>query len=143
MKNKQTPGTVLKALLEKHDLNCNRLAKAINMSNAMVRLMVLDKSPISLSAAFRFARFFKTKPEYWLNLQLKYDLDKAAKDKSLARELSGITTVSNYSFVRKPHSSRAGKKTGRKKTTLAGKRKAAKKAPRRSTKPVRRRRVKK
>jgi len=143
MKNKQTPGTVLKALLEKHDLNCNRLAKAINMSNAMVRLMVLDKSPISLSAAFRFARFFKTKPEYWLDLQLKYDLDKAAKDKSLARELSGITTVSNYSFVRKPHASRGGKKTGKKKTTLAGKRKAAKKAPRRSAKPVRRRRVKK
>ena len=138
-KNKQTPGTVLKTLLAKHDLNCNRLAKAINMSNAMVRLMVLDKSPISLSAAFRFAKFFKTKPEYWLNLQMMYDLDKTSKDKSLARELSGITTVSKYSFVRKPHASR--KKTGKKKTAAAGKRKAVKKAPR--AKPVRRRRAKK
>jgi addiction module HigA family antidote len=143
MKNNQSAGTVLKDLLEKHDLNCNRLAKAINMSNAMVRLIVLDKSPVSLSAAFRLARFFKTKPEYWLNLQLKYDLAKAAKDKSLARELSGITTVGNYSFVRKPHASRAGKKTGKKKTSTAGKRKVAKKAPRRSAKPVRRRRAKK
>jgi addiction module HigA family antidote len=129
-KNNQTPGTVLQTLLEKHGLNCNRLAKAINMSNAMVRLLVLDKSPISLAAAFRLARFFKTKPEYWLNLQVKHDLEKAAKDKSLAKELDGITTVDNYSFVRKPHAARAGKKAGRKKAAPAGKRTAAKKAPR-------------
>jgi len=130
MKNNQSPGTVLKALLEEHELNCNRLAKAINMSNAMVRLLVLGKSPVSLAAAFRLAKFFKTKPEYWLNLQLAYDLEKAAQDKALAKELSGITTVDDYSFVRKPHASKAGKKPGRKKTTtLAGKRKAAKKVP--------------
>jgi len=141
-KNSQTPGTALKALLEKHSLNCNRLAKAINMSNAMVRLLVLDKSPISLSAAFRFAKFFKTKPEYWLNLQTQYDLAKAAKDKSLARELSGITDVGKYSFVRKPHTAQKGrKKTGKKKATTAVKRKVARKAPRR--KPARRARGKK
>jgi len=135
MKSKQTPGGVLKALLEKHDLNCNRLAKAIDMSNAMVRLLILDKSPISLTAALRLAKFFKTKPEFWLNLQMKYDLEKAAKSKSVAKELAGITTVSSYSFARKPHATR--KKTGKKKTAAAGKRKTAKKAPRRAKKPVR------
>ena len=136
MKTKQTPGSVLKALLEKNGLNCNRLAKAIDMSNAMVRLLILDKSPISLTAALRLGKFFKTKPEFWLDLQTKYDLEKAAKSKTIAKELAAITTVNNYSFVRKPH-------TSRKKSTLAGKRKAAKKAPR-AKKPVRRgRRVKK
>jgi len=135
-KSNQTPGTALKALLEKHGLNCNRLAKAINMSNAMVRLLVLDKSPISLAAAFRFAKFFKTKPEFWLNLQTQYDLVKAAKNKSLARELSGITDVSKYSFVRKPHAAKKGKK----KAASAAKRKTIRKAPRR--KPVRRARGK-
>ena len=135
MKSKQTPGSALKALLEKHDLNCNRLAKAIDMSNAMVRLLILDKSPISLTAALRLAKFFKTKPEFWLNLQTKYDLEKAAKSKSVAKELAAITTVNNYSFERKPHATK--KKTGKKKTKTAGKRKAAKKAPRRAKKPVR------
>ena len=129
-KNDQTPGAAIKAMLKKHGLNCNRLAKAINMSNAMVRLMVLDKSPISLSAALRLSKFFKTKPEYWLNMQLNYDLDKAANDKSLAKELEGIITVSDYTFVRKAHAPKAaGKKTGKKKETLAGKRKAAAKLP--------------
>ncbi|MDR0290581.1 MAG: HigA family addiction module antidote protein [Treponema sp.] len=136
----KTPGTELKDLLNKHGLNCNRLAKAINMSNAMVRLLVLDKSPISLSAAFRLGKFFKTKPEYWLDLQMSYDLDKASKDKTLAKELGDITDVSKYSFVRKPHTSQAGKKTGKKKTTLAGKRKAAQKVP--GAKPGRKARAK-
>ena len=121
-----TPGTALKALLEKHGLNCNRLAKAINMSNAMVRLLVLDKSPISVAAAFRLAKFFKTEPEYWLAMQMKYDLIMAAKDKSLAKELSGITEVDKYSFVRKPHTPKTGSKKG---PTLADKRKAAAKVP--------------
>jgi addiction module HigA family antidote len=122
----KTPGIVLKNLLKKHGLNCNRLAKAINMSNAMVRLLVLDKSPVSLSAAFRLAKFFKTKPEFWIDLQMKLDLANAAKDKALAKELSGITDVHNYSFVRKPHASQKGKK---KRTSLADKRKAARKVP--------------
>jgi addiction module HigA family antidote len=130
-KNIKTPGTELKALLKKHGLNCNRLAKAINMSNAMVRLLVLDKSPVSIGAAFRLAKFFRTDPKYWLNLQLEYDLAKTAKDKALAKELGGITDISKYSFVRKSHDTRAAKgKTGRKKTTLAGKRNAAKRTPR-------------
>jgi hypothetical protein len=100
------------------------------MSNAMVRLLVLDKSPVSLSAAFRLAKFFKTKPEFWIDLQMKLDLENAAKDKALAKELSGISDVTTYSFVRKPHTSKkGGKKTSKKKATLADKRKAARKVP--------------
>jgi addiction module HigA family antidote len=135
-KNIQTPGAELKLLLKKHGLNCNRLAKAINMSNAMVRLLVLDRSPVSIAAAFRLAKFFKTQPKYWLNLQLEYDLAKAAKDKKLAKDLGSITDISKYEFVRKPHASKAGKKkTSKKKITLAGKRKAARKVP--GAKPAR------
>ena len=134
-KNIQTPGTELKALLKKHGLNCNRLAKAIKMSNAMVRLLVLDRSPVSVAAAFRLAKFFKTAPKDWLNLQMEYDLAKAAKDKKLAKELGGITDISKYEFVRKTHAKTAKRKTGKKKTTLAGKRRAARKIP--GAKPVR------
>ena len=135
----QTPGAALKAMLEKHGLNCNRLAKAINMSNAMVRLLVLDKSPISIAAAFRLARFFKNEPEYWLSLQMKYDIAKAATSKQLAKELSGITDISKYVFVRKPHTPKKTK-TAKKKPTIADKRKAAGKVP--GAKPARRARRK-
>jgi addiction module HigA family antidote len=134
-KNIKTPGTELKSLLKKHGLNCNRLAKAINMSNAMVRLLVLDKSPVSVAAAFRLAKFFKTDAKYWLNLQMEHDLAKAAKNRKFAKELDNITDVSKYSFVRKPHAKAAKRKTGKKKTTLAGKRRVAAKVP--GAKPTR------
>jgi len=110
-KNTQTPGTVIKSLLDKHGLNCNRLAKAINMSNAMVRLLILDKSPISVAAAFRLAKFFKNEPKFWLDLQTTYDLAKAASDKELTKELSAIVDVSKYTFVRKPHTPKEDKAT--------------------------------
>ncbi|MCL2609619.1 MAG: HigA family addiction module antitoxin [Treponema sp.] len=100
-KNTQTPGTVLKDFVEKHGLNCNRLAKAVKMSNAMMRLLILDKSPISVNAAFRLAKFFKTEPKFWLELQMNYDIAKVAGDKELAKTLSEIVEVGKYEFTRK------------------------------------------
>ena len=99
----QTPGQTLKMFLKKTGLNCNRLAKAINMSNAMVRLVALDKSPISLSVAVRLAKFFKNKPEYWLTIQMYYDVKMVGKNKVLSKEISNITDYTKYKFVRKPH----------------------------------------
>jgi addiction module HigA family antidote len=92
-KKKETPGTVLNALLEKHGLNYSSLAKAIGLSGAMVRLIALDENPVSAAVAFRLAKFFKMNPEYWLDLQAAFDLAKTAKDKKLAQELKAITTV--------------------------------------------------
>jgi len=132
-KNAQTPGTVIKSLLDKHGLNCNRLAKAINMSNAMVRLLILDKSPISVAAAYRLAKFFKNKPSYWLNLQMEYDLVKADADKDLAKELTSIIEVSEYKFERKPHAPKEDKepkaKAGKAAPAAAGKKKKEAAAP--------------
>ena len=68
-KSTQTPGTALSALLKKYKLNYNRLAKAIGLSSAMVRLIARDENPVSAPVAFRLAKFFKMKPEYWLSLQ--------------------------------------------------------------------------
>ena len=134
-KIKLSPGKTLLMFIEENGLNCNRLANAINMSNAMVRLMIFDKSPISVPAAMRLAKFFKNKTEYWLEVQLQYDLMLAGKDKELTKEISNITDISKYRFVRKPHEPRKPKKTGKKKPTLADKRKAAAKKP--GSKPVR------
>ena len=96
----------------------------------MVRLLILDKSPISVAAAFRLAKFFKKEPAYWLDLQMKYDLAQAATDKELTKELSGIVDVSKYTFVRKPHEPKETKAVlaGKKKEAPAAKRKAVEKA---------------
>jgi addiction module HigA family antidote len=108
---KETPGTVLKALLKKHGLNYSSLAKAIGLSGAMVRLIALDENPVSAAVAFRLAAFFKMRPEYWMALQSAFDIARTAKDKKLAKALKGITTVDK---MKKP--AKKGRKTKAKKT---------------------------
>ena len=90
-KTKQTPGSLLLQFLDKYDLNCNRLSKEINCSQTALRLISLDKSRITTSIAVRLAKYFSTKPEYWLLAQMDYDLAKAANNKSLAKALKGIS----------------------------------------------------
>jgi addiction module HigA family antidote len=90
-KTKQSPGTLLLKLIEKYNLNCNRLSKEIKCSQTALRLISLDKSRITTSIAVRLAKYFNTKPEYWLLAQMDYDLSKAAGNKALAGQLKGIS----------------------------------------------------
>jgi addiction module HigA family antidote len=92
-KNSQTPGTIILGLLEKHNLNCNRLSKEIKCSQTALRLISLDRSRITTSIAVRLAKFFNNKPEFWLLAQMDFDLEKAANNKTLNRTLKSISNV--------------------------------------------------
>ena len=89
-KTKQTPGSILLDHIEKYGLNCNRLAKEIKCSQTALRLISLDKSRITTSIAVRLAKYFGTKPEFWLLAQMDFDLVKAASNKTLTKQLNGI-----------------------------------------------------
>jgi len=90
-KTKQSPGTLLLELIEKNNLNCNRVSKEIKCSQTALRLISLDKSRITTSIAVRLAKYFGTKPEFWLLAQMDYDLKKAASNKTLIKALKGIS----------------------------------------------------
>jgi len=90
-KTKQSPGSLLLLFIDDFNLNCNRLSKEIKCSQTALRLISLDKSRITTSIAVRLAKYFSTKPEFWLNAQMEYDLEKAANNKTLAKTLSKIT----------------------------------------------------
>ena len=89
-KIKKTPGTILLEFIDKYNLNCNKLSKEIKCSQTALRLISLDKSRITTSIAVRLAKYFTTKPEFWLLAQMEYDLDKAANNKTLAKALKEI-----------------------------------------------------
>jgi addiction module HigA family antidote len=99
-KTNQTPGSILLGLLDKYNLNCNRLSKEIKCSQTALRLISLDRSRITTSIAVRLAKFFSTKPEYWLLAQMEYDLIKAEKNKTLAKQLKGISKAEIVSKAR-------------------------------------------
>ena len=89
-KTNNSPGTLLLEFINKYKLNCNRLSKEIRCSQTALRLISLDKSRITTSIAVRLAKYFSTKPEFWLNAQMEFDLIKAADSKTMARMLKGI-----------------------------------------------------
>ena len=100
-KTKQSPGSLLLEFIDKYDLNCNRLSKEIKCSQTALRLISLDKSRITTSIAVRLAKYFGTKPEFWLTAQMEYDLAAADQNKTLAKLLKGIPKAEKPAAKRK------------------------------------------
>ena len=70
------PGEVLqKEFLEPLGLSQNKLAIAIRVPARRINEIVLGKRRITANTALRLARYFKMSPEFWLGLQMDYDLD--------------------------------------------------------------------
>jgi len=78
------PGEILKEeFMEPLSLSQNRLAKALHVSPRRINEIVNARRAITADTALRLARFFGNSPEFWMNLQNRYDLEKA-KDRSFA-----------------------------------------------------------
>jgi addiction module HigA family antidote len=99
--NLSSPSAVLKNLMDEYGLNPSKLAAAINFNQATLRLIIMGKGKISCPAAFRLAKFFGNTPEYWLNLQMQYDIAEAAKDKELTAVLKDIKKAVKGASVKK------------------------------------------
>lgn len=54
-----------------------RLAKDIHVPSRRVNEIVLERRGISADTALRLARCFRTTPQFWLNLQTRFELDTA------------------------------------------------------------------
>ncbi|EKG34220.1 MULTISPECIES: HigA family addiction module antitoxin [Pseudomonas syringae group] len=76
------PGEVLKEeYLEPMGLTAAALARALKVSTPTVNDIVLQRRGVSADVALRLAVCLETSPEFWLNLQLAYDLRKAETEK--------------------------------------------------------------
>ena len=74
------PGEVLlEEFLKPMNLSQNRLAMAIGVPARRINEIVLGKRGVSADTALRLARYFGTSPEFWLGLQMDYELDLAAE----------------------------------------------------------------
>jgi addiction module HigA family antidote len=66
-----------------------RLAKEIGVPTRRITEIVRGKRAISADTALRLGRFFKMAPEFWINLQSHYDLEREIETlgKRLEREV--------------------------------------------------------
>jgi addiction module HigA family antidote len=59
-------------------LSQNRLALAIGVHARRINEIVLKKRSITADTALRLSRYFGNSPQFWLGLQMDYDLDVAS-----------------------------------------------------------------
>jgi len=75
------PGEILmEEFLEPLGISQYRLAKDISVPPRRINEIVHGKRSITADTALRLARFFGTRERFWLNLQVRYDLE-IAKDR--------------------------------------------------------------
>jgi addiction module HigA family antidote len=79
------PGDILKTeFMEPLGLSSYRLAKALHISAPRVNDLVRGKRSITADTAMRLSAYFGNSPQFWLGLQMDYDLWIAAKSRTLA-----------------------------------------------------------
>ncbi len=74
------PGEILKTeYLDELGITPYRLARDINVPVNRITMIVNGERSVSADTALRLARYFQTTPEFWLNLQMHYDLEIAKR----------------------------------------------------------------
>ncbi len=72
------PGEVLsEEFLIPLDMSVNALAMRLRVPATRIGAIVKGERSVTADTALRLARFFRTSPEFWMNLQAMHDLTKA------------------------------------------------------------------
>ena len=71
------PGVILAEDLRDAGISMNELARAIQVPMNRISAIVNGRRGITGDTAVRLARYWGTTPEYWMNLQTRYELELA------------------------------------------------------------------
>ena len=89
------PGEILREeFLGPFGLSVYRLAHALRIPRPRLNDIVLGRRRITTDTAFRLARYFGTTAEFWISLQVRYDLDHAEPTRrKIEREIEPHTAL--------------------------------------------------
>jgi antitoxin HigA-1 len=77
------PGEILmEDFMKPHKLSMNKLALGLRVPVTRIADIVAARRGITADSALRLGLYFGTSPEFWVNLQTRYDLD-VAEDENL------------------------------------------------------------
>ena len=80
------PGEILRdEFLTPMRISVYELANAIKVPRSRANDIVLGRRAVTTDTAMRLGRYFGMSPEFWINLQARYDLDLA--DRTLRRKI--------------------------------------------------------
>jgi addiction module HigA family antidote len=80
------PGEILRdEFLTPMGISVYALANAIKVPRSRANDIVLGRRAVTTDTAMRLGRYFGMSPEFWINLQARYDLDVA--DRTMRRKI--------------------------------------------------------
>jgi len=80
------PGEVLlEEFLKPLGISQNRLARDLGVPAQRINDIVRKNRAVTVDTALRLARYFHTTPQFWLNLQMHYDLEMARETQLVDR----------------------------------------------------------
>jgi len=69
------PGEILREeYLAPLNMSAGALAKELLVPRTRIERIVAEETSITVDTALRLAKFFNTTPQYWLNMQIAFDL---------------------------------------------------------------------
>ncbi len=72
------PGEILlEEYLKPLHISQNKLGRDLGVPAQRINDIIRRKRAITVDAALRLARYFRTTPQFWLHLQARYDLEMA------------------------------------------------------------------
>ncbi|MCP4550647.1 MAG: HigA family addiction module antidote protein [Bacteroidetes bacterium] len=75
------PGEIIKEeYLKPLSMSVNALAVALRVPASRINDVVRQKRGVSIDTALRLARYFNTTSQFWMNLQISYDLKIATQN---------------------------------------------------------------
>jgi len=84
------PGIVLKDELREIGIMPTELARQVNVPPNRISQIIAGKRSITGDTAVRLGHWFRTGPEFWLNLQTQYDL--AVVVREVGRDIQMLPT---------------------------------------------------
>lgn len=81
------PGEIIaEEFLRPLGMSVNALAIALRVPATRIGAIVKGERAVTADTAMRLARYFRTSPEFWMNLQAMHDLTKAKAETGAAIE---------------------------------------------------------
>ena len=86
-----TPGEILlEEFLKPLAISQNRLGRDLGVPAQRIGQIVNGRRAITLDTALRLAAYFKTSPDFWMNLQTQYELRKARAERTAERIMKEV-----------------------------------------------------
>ena len=85
------PGEILlEEYLKPLGISQNKLGRDLNVPAQRINEIVRGQRAVTVDTALRLARYFHTSPQFWLNLQARYDLEMAQETHLVERVIKEV-----------------------------------------------------